>query len=266
MSKDIKILVATHKKYEMPNDDMYLPIHVGKEGKKDLGYQGDNTGDNISLKNKNYCEMTGIYWAWKNLDCDFIGLCHYRRYFKSSSKKEILNNEDNFSKIIDRQEVEELLNKYDIILPKRRNYYIETIWSHYEHAHNIKDLIETKKILNELYPEYINSFDKIMYGKHLHLYNMFVLSKNNFDSYCDWLFNILFELEERIDISNYNNYQGRVFGFISERLFNVWLLYNKLETKELDILFTEKEYLLKKYFNFIKRKFSITVSHNKKTQ
>ena len=78
---DIKILVATHKKYWMPKDDIYFPIHVGREGKADLGYIGDNTGDNISAKNANYCELTGLYWAWKNLKCDYIGLCHYRRYF-----------------------------------------------------------------------------------------------------------------------------------------------------------------------------------------
>ena len=71
---DIKILVATHKKYDMPSEDIYLPIHVGREGKEDLGYQGDNQGENISLKNSNYCELTGLYWAWKNLQCDVIGL------------------------------------------------------------------------------------------------------------------------------------------------------------------------------------------------
>ena len=71
---DIKILVATHKKYDMPSEDIYLPIHVGREGKEDLGYQGDNQGENISLKNSNYCELTGLYWAWKNLQWDFRGL------------------------------------------------------------------------------------------------------------------------------------------------------------------------------------------------
>ena len=72
----------------MPNDDMYIPLHVGAEGKKDkqgnpldLGYQKDNTGENISELNASYCELTGLYWAWKNLDADFIGLSHYRRHF-----------------------------------------------------------------------------------------------------------------------------------------------------------------------------------------
>jgi len=79
--KNIKIIVASHKKYQMPEDDMYLPLHVGAEGKEKLGYQGDNTGDNISIKNPYFCELTGLYWAWKNLEADYIGLVHYRRYF-----------------------------------------------------------------------------------------------------------------------------------------------------------------------------------------
>ena len=96
---DIKIIVAAHKKYWMPDDDMYLPLHVGAEGKTDengqpldLGYTKDNTGDNISSKNANYCELTGMYWAWKNLDADYIGLAHYRRHFsngKSGKDKEL---------------------------------------------------------------------------------------------------------------------------------------------------------------------------------
>ena len=87
-NKTVKIVVATHKKYKMPKDEMYLPLHVGAAGKVDacgnpldLGYQKDNTGDNISGKNASFCELTGLYWAWKNLDADYIGLAHYRRHF-----------------------------------------------------------------------------------------------------------------------------------------------------------------------------------------
>lgn len=78
---NIKVLVATHKKYCMPAERIYLPIQVGKAGKESLGYQGDDIGDNISWKNPSYCELTGAYWGWKNLQCDYVGLCHYRRYF-----------------------------------------------------------------------------------------------------------------------------------------------------------------------------------------
>ena len=85
--KNIKIIVATHKEYQMPSDNIYLPLQVGAEGKKDLGYQKDNTGDNISKKNPFFCELTGLYWAWKNLDADYIGLAHYRIHFASKKKR-----------------------------------------------------------------------------------------------------------------------------------------------------------------------------------
>jgi len=81
MGKDIKVIVAAHKKYEMPKDKMYVPVQVGAEGKKDIGYTKDNTGDNISSKNSMYCELTGLYWAWKNLDADYIGLALIKNFF-----------------------------------------------------------------------------------------------------------------------------------------------------------------------------------------
>ena len=124
--KDIKIIIATHKKYEMPTDDMYLPLHVGKEGKDDLGYTGDNTGKNISKKNPYYCELTGVYWAWKNLKADYIGLAHYRRHFSLKKK-----SKDKFENILTSNEASKLLEKTDIILPKKRKYYIETLYNHY---------------------------------------------------------------------------------------------------------------------------------------
>ena len=83
---DVKVIVATHKKYYMPNDKLYLPVQVGASGKNSIGYQRDDEGENISEKNPYYCELTGLYWAWKNLDVEYIGLCHYRRYFTLSKK------------------------------------------------------------------------------------------------------------------------------------------------------------------------------------
>lgn len=250
---DIKILVATHKKYWMPEDDVYVPIHVGREGKEPLGYLEDNTGDNISAKNANYCELTGLYWAWKNLNCEYIGLCHYRRYFAGRAKSSDLA--DKKAAIFHRQDYEALLQKYDVILPKKRNYYIETVRSQYEHAHNKRDLDETEKIIQELYPEYSSCFTKVMNRTKLHILNMFVMKKELFEEYCKWLFTILFELEKRIDISSYNQYEARVFGFLSERLFNVWLERKKLKVIEVPVVFLEKQDWVKKIYEFLKRKF-----------
>lgn len=252
---DIKILVATHKKYKMPKEEIYIPLHVGREGKQDLGYVGDNTGENISDKNTNYCELTGLYWAYKNLKCDYIGLCHYRRYFSNKSFiKRIGNAEEKFSLLLNKEEIEDLLKEYDIVLPKKRNYYIETINSHYENAHHIKDLKKVEEIIKKYHPDYVNSFNQVMSGTKLHLYNMFIMSKDDFDSYCKWLFDILFRLEKEIDITDYDNYQSRVFGFLSERLFNVWINKSALKSKEVPIINMEKVDWVKKSIGFLKRK------------
>ena len=84
----LKIAVATHKKFQMPTQAGYFPLHVGKSRhtQKLSEYVGDDTGDNISDKNPFFCELTGLYWAWKNLDSDYLGLAHYRRYFTNTNK------------------------------------------------------------------------------------------------------------------------------------------------------------------------------------
>ncbi|MYL62249.1 DUF4422 domain-containing protein [Bacillus hwajinpoensis] len=248
---DIKILVATHKKYEMPEESMYLPIHVGREGKEDLGYIGDNTGDNISKKNKTFCELTGLYWAWKNLDCNYVGLSHYRRYFLDHFHNK---KESESSKAMSQATVKSLLESNDVIVPKKRDYYIESVRSHYANAHNISDLEKTREIISELSPEYLSSFDKVMNSRQLHLYNMFIMDKKNFDSYATWLFDILFRLENEIDVSSYDSYQKRVFGFISERLFNVWLEESNLNIKTVPVFNCEKINWSKKITSFLIRK------------
>lgn len=256
---DIKILVATHKKYWMPNDDVYLPLHVGMEGKEDLGYLGDNTGDNISTKNANYCELTGLYWAWKNLKCDYIGLCHYRRYFgniefvKNILIKNRFNKKINY--IYSKKDYETLLNKYDIILPQKLYFYKYDIYKCYEIGHNIKDLNRCYDIICEQFPEYKEAFEITMHKNSLYAYNMFATKKHLFDEYMQWLFNILFTLEKRIDISNYDSYQKRVYGFLSERLFNVWIEKNKdrLKIKETTVIFLEKINLITMLKEEIKR-------------
>lgn len=237
----------------MPKDEAYLPLHVGREGKADLGYTPDNTGDNISAKNANYCELTGLYWAWKNIQCDYIGLCHYRRYFAQKSGGSV---EAKKAAILGKADYEKLLSKYDVILPKKRNYYVETVRSQYEHAHNKRDLDETERIVAELYPEYSEAFTKVMGSTKLHIYNMFAMKKSLFDEYCQWLFSILFELEKRVDISDYNQYEARVFGFLSERLFSVWLEKKRLKERECDVVFLEKIDWVDKVVKFLLRKFS----------
>lgn len=230
-----------------------MPLQVGAALHPDLGYTPDNTGDNISAKNPNYCELTGLYWAWKNLSCDYTGLCHYRRYF--GHKIHTSDLEKKKQAIFSRQDYEKLLQHYDVILPIKRNYYIETVRSQYEHAHYKKDLDEVEKIIAEKYPEYSAAFTAVMNRRKLYILNMFVMSKEKFDSYCSWLFNILFATENRINISFYNSYEERVYGFLAERLFNVWLEKQKIKIISVPVISLEKIDWPKKIRAFLQRKF-----------
>lgn len=246
---DIKIIVATHKKYWMPSDSMYLPVHVGAKGKESIGYQRDDEGDNISEKNANYCELTGLYWAWKNLDAEYIGLAHYRRHFSNRSK-----SGDKTRRVITKGELEEKLKKTDVLLPTPRNYWIESNYSQYVHAHHAIDLDTTKQILEEKYPEYVKAWDECMKKTSGHRFNMFIMKKDKFNAYCKWMFDVLFELENRLDISSYNKNDSRVFGFVSERLLDIWLQTNNVDYMNTSYIFMEKQNWLKKGSSFLMRK------------
>ncbi len=246
-----KILVATHKQYEFPGNELYQPIQVGSAlSLNDFGYLRDDSGKNISSKNKSYSELTALYWAWKNgyfEESRYCGLVHYRRYFKGKlpfGKTSILSPE----------EITAYLDAYDIILPKKRNYYIENVRSHYEHAHYKKDLDILEALIDEYTPEYSIAFKQTMDATTLHLYNMFVMKTDDFNRYMEWLFTLMALLEEKIDISDYDDYQKRVFGFLSERLFNVWLIKNCLQSKTLPVVNIEGENLILKGIKMLKRK------------
>lgn len=218
---NLKIYVMTHKRFEPPKDSMYVPMQVGCALNKRLGYAGDDTGDNISLKNKYYAELSGMYWMWKNdKTSDYIGLCHYRRY---------LIGDDN--RTFSHREYEELLGRYDIIATKKvilENSYYDGFAA----SHNIRDLKAAGDVIKEKYPGYYDCFCNLVHENKTYFGNIFVTSKKFFDAYAGWLFDIFFEAEKRIDVEDYDDYQKRVFGFISEFLQYVWITVNKLSVYE----------------------------------
>lgn len=220
----IQLFIACHKKVDVPSDPMYLPLHVGAEGKESFGFTPDNTGDNISDKNPLFCELTGLYWAWKNLPCDYLGLVHYRRYFTLKSKK-YQKEHDELDCVLTQKELEPLLKKYKILVPTKRKYYIETIYNHYSHTFDGKQLDITRDILIEKYPDYVESFDKVMNQRSGYMFNMFIMNKQLSDSYCSWIFDVLFELVKCYGTDGLTAFELRYPGRISERLFNVWLAY-----------------------------------------
>lgn len=254
------VVVATHKSYDMPDDKMYIPLHVGAEGKVDtggnpldLGFQKDNTGDNISERNAQFCELTGLYWAWKNLRAYYIGLVHYRRHFKGAHSSPITY-----------KELRPILESYSVIVPRKRHYYIETLEKHYAHNHYIKELNTAKEILLERYPEYESAYDRALGRTWGYMFNMMILRSDLMDEYCSWIFDILFELSDRLsrDESDLTSFENRFPGRVSERLFNVWLEYqlethriDKTDIYEIPFMYTEKINILNKGLTFLRAKF-----------
>ena len=255
-SENICIIVATHKKYQMPKEPMYLPLHVGAAEKEDIGYTRDDAGENISVMNPRLCELTGIYWAWKNFDADYIGLVHYRRHFTTMPLLKRLGK-NKFDCILTQKELELILKEYDFILPKKRKYGIESIYSHYIHLPYTyeKDLLILRDVIKEKEPDYLQAFDTVMNRSHAHMFNMFIMKRDIFDQYCTWAFPILLETDRRVDVSGYTQMETRAVSYLGEFMIDIWNERQKIPYKELPVMFMEKQNWFVKGGRFIMRKF-----------
>ncbi len=256
--ENIKIIVACHKKCSVPSDAVYFPVHVGSEGKTPIGFTPDNTGDNISTKNCMFSEMTGLYWAWKNLECDYIGLVHYSRYLAMRGKLGTVSLDE----VLTGEEAKKLLQKYKIILPCRRKYYIETLYSHYSHTADAHHLDVTREIISRKCPEYLDSFDTVMRRTWGHMLNMFMTSREIADKYCGWVFSILPDLEYLIDTSKMTQYERRFIGAVSEMMLDVWIDHQikqgtlkQEDIIEIPYVYTRKINWPKKIASFLMAKF-----------
>lgn len=237
MREKFKIIVCAHK--DDPNirkGDIYMPLHVGKSlSNKDIGIPGDNTGDNISFKNRNYCELTGLYWAWKNLDCEYIGLAHYRRYLK-----------------LDYSKIEKYLSTYDIIIPKLIILDMSAA-DKLMHLTTRDDFYIMLMSLLKLYPNYKQTIIKQFFNRNrCSCYNMFICHKSLCDKYCQWLFSIFDDMEKYIRLSGYSRL-ARLYGFMSEYLLLVYCKQNGLKIKYVDIDFCNGK--SGQYTNFLTTKF-----------
>ena len=220
-----KIYIITHKELPISYDDkLYYPIQVGKKNTKlDLKYQADDVNENISEKNNNYCELTGIYWILKNRKIDdYIGICHYRRYFVYGL----------FNKLVDEKYINRNMKKHDIILP-RKFFFEDSIWDNYfkNGCGKEKDLINLKEIIKKDYPNLVSAFEKTLSKKSASYCNMFIMKKKDFEEYHNWLFEILGKLEEITDLTNYTKEEARIYGYLSELLLNVWVEYKSFKVK-----------------------------------
>lgn len=217
--KKITILVASHKPDKVYRDEAYVPIHVGravskfKEEMADMA--GDDTGDNISAKNGTYCELTAIYWAWKNMkEVEYVGLAHYRRYFETKFTG------DN---------IDEAFRSCDVILAKP---YLHDRYNEMKMARTLEmeDEVIFLKVFKKLYPDYERTLIDYMYGFEDYSYNMFVMRRDTFEDYCKFLFSILFECERLMKPLAYTC-SSRRLGYIAEYLLPIYCLHHHLRIR-----------------------------------
>lgn len=268
----LKLFVAYHKQAHLIKNDYIVPIHVGRALNSNKWLEenmiDDNIGDNISEKNNRYCELTAQYYAWKNSEKfdnpDFIGLMHYRRFFNFSEhqyKENIYGQieypffQDNFEALFGYNEADilKLAEQFDVITVKPTYIGGEgNVFTHYKKHHYIKDYKVALKILSEKFPEFNKAVKEYNNSKYAYFTNCFIMSKDLFNKYSEWLFSILFEADKFI--KNYKDtFDNRVMGFIAERLFGVYITYLKqkgLKIKELQQIIVQ-ETDLKRYIPIV---------------
>ena len=243
-----KILVASHKQYWMPSDSLYLPVQVGAAQHEHLeGFAHDDEGDNISEKNPRYCELTALWWGWRNLDCDWLGLAHYRRHFAGSGERGVLTSD----------EAAELVAQGKVVVAKARNYHIETIASHYMHTFDQDgtQLGALREGVRAVSPERLKYLDAYLNQTRGHMFNMFIMPREVLDPYCTWLFDVLGVAESLIDFSQLNDFHARCVGRVSERLLDPWLTSEGIDVQEVRLKSMERTNWVKKGGSFLAAKF-----------
>lgn len=225
----MKIYVVTHKKINIDLPDQYLLFQVGAAFNDVFLTANDAVGDNISVKNPSYCELTATYWIWKNdKDNGIVGLMHYRRFLTKHP----------FSKspkyYLDEETVEKCLEKNDFIATKNYRMNVKEVLVY--DTINEKDLLILRDVVARYYRSYLDDFDKVFNGKHTYICNIFIAKKPEWNSYCNWLFSILSLLENEVDMTGYNATQKRVYGYLAERLFTVYVLHNKKRVKSFRLI------------------------------
>lgn len=229
----MSIYIASHKYLPVPNLPHYQPLFVGahklcpNDRRQDWEY--DDRAENISSKNATYCELTGLYWIWKHCKDNVVGLVHYRRFLADpfcKAKKPLP---------LTRASIEKILDTHDCIVAQPSwtaiGNELISLAEQYRLCHVSTDLIMLQHIIRRYYPQYYESFLEVMMGNSFSPFNILVCRKELLDSYSSWLFSILKKVERVVDPwTDRNNYQARVFGFLAERLLNVYTTHHRLRT------------------------------------
>lgn len=248
MSTNVKLYSVFHKQFFIPTALWVEPIHAGKSiASVELEMNGDNTGDNISDLNPTFCELTAVYWIWKNVDRSKVplwGLMHYRRYLVRPNLWDLLGGRKSFFSTqadakhffenITEEGIQRDLQKFDVIMPFQRKLIANgqrmSIEDQFKTMHSEEHWKLMIEVLLEKYPAYEESLHFFKNSTRMYYANMMIAPWSIWDSYLSWLFDILFEINRRIEIPT-DAYQKRILGFLCERLHNLYIYHNKLSVK-----------------------------------
>ena len=243
--QSIRIFVTAHKNVDRFDSSTLQPVQVGPKGTRFPWAFQDDEGENIADRNPRYCELTTQYWAWKNVNADYYGFCHYRRYFDFSATEheenpygEIMDDfiDDAAAKKygLDDATIAQVVRQYDVITTPfgdleeiiDKHGTPRALWEAAPLLHD-DDLERCYRILCKMYPDYQKDAEAFLDGHEACFCNMFIMKKEIFFDYCEWMFPILEEFDKNTDYSTYSKEALRTPGHLSERLLNIYLMHHK---------------------------------------
>ncbi|MGN0688613.1 MAG: DUF4422 domain-containing protein [Oscillospiraceae bacterium] len=226
---NIQIFMCCHKDYDIL-PALCLPIQCGAALNPPIkGAVADNTGDNISAKNREYCELTAHYFAWKNVQAEYYGFCHYRRFFCANESikqpylalgkkldKRLLGDENYWS---------QLVPQYEMILPKSEDMGITARQHYCTSAHHFgEDLELFLMLLSQEAPQLTEAAEKYMSQNRQYFCNMFIMNRAHFYEYCDILFSVLQKFDKQKVL--HGDFQSdRTDGYLGEIFTGIYVTY-----------------------------------------
>lgn len=225
------VYIVRHNEKYFNSLSGYESIFVGKNSKilaSEYSGISDDYGCNIAFKNPNYCELTAQYWIWKNSKSNIKGIVHYRRFLKGADKN-----------ILSETEIETTFSNFEGVIVSKPVFVKKSVRDDYAAAHYVKDFDLARQFISESQPKYLEAFDRVASSKKYHSLNMLIAHSNLFDEYSAWIFSVLEYVESKSEYKDYDVYQSRIFGFLSERLLDVWIISNNIPVLEMPVLFLE---------------------------
>ena len=250
---NIQLFVCCHKLTTVPEHALLKPLQVGAAMSNEhfIGFLYDDAGINISTMNRFYCELTGQYWIWKNIQADYYGLFHYRRYLspdRDTRRPYIVRQKPDLERM-NYDHFAELIEQYDMILPIGEKMFL-SVREHYAQNHCASDLRLAEELLRQMHPEMASAQERYLSGDRCYFGNIFIMKRDVFQEYCQWLFHLLDAFDS---VAGWRH--PRVDGYLAERMLGVFAFYRmqNLRTLELPrIHFCEsRQYAKQRMFNIV---------------